>query len=154
MLVWRLTRRPYADLDGHGGRSTDGRWHSRGQPIVYCASTAALAVLEVRVHLDLAPDELPDDYVLMKIAVPDDLERQTIGVAELPVGWQRDAELSRAVGDRWLARRVTALLQVPSAIVAVEQNVLLNARHPAAARLAIEEIQPFGWDPRLFKGPA
>jgi RES domain-containing protein len=77
MILWRLTRRPHADLSGRGGRLADGRWHSRGQPIVYCATSAALAVLEVRVHLDLPLDLLPDDYVLMQIAAPDDLEVRT-----------------------------------------------------------------------------
>ena len=45
MLLWRLTRRPHADLSGRGGEIADGRWHSRGRPVVYCASSAALAVL-------------------------------------------------------------------------------------------------------------
>jgi hypothetical protein len=51
MILWRLTRRAHADLRGRGGELADGRWHTRGRPIVYGASTAALAALEVRVHL-------------------------------------------------------------------------------------------------------
>jgi RES domain-containing protein len=73
MILWRLTRRPHADLLGKGGELADARWHTRGRPVVYCASTAALAALEVRVHLDLPFDLLPDDYVLMQIATPDNI---------------------------------------------------------------------------------
>ena len=74
MIFWRLTLRPHADLSGQGGRCADGRWHTRGRPVVYCATSAALAALEVRVHLDLPFELLPDDYVLMRIEAPDDLQ--------------------------------------------------------------------------------
>lgn len=151
MFLWRLTRRLHADFTGYGGTLTNGRWHSRGQPVVYCACTAALAVLEVRVHLDLAPDELPDDYVLLKIAVPDDLEIRAISPAELPEWWRQDEDLCRPFGNRWLAERATAVLEVPSAIVDVERNALLNPLHPDAARFSVEETKPFGWDQRLFR---
>jgi RES domain-containing protein len=38
---------PYVDiaLDGIGGMYTSGRWHNKGYPIVYIASSAALAAL-------------------------------------------------------------------------------------------------------------
>jgi RES domain-containing protein len=45
---------PYVDiaLDGIGGMYTSGRWHNKGHPIVCTASSAALAALEVLVHVD------------------------------------------------------------------------------------------------------
>ena len=150
MILWRLTRRPHADLSGRGGRLADGRWHSRGRPIVYCATSAALAVLEVRVHLDLPLDLLPDDYVLMQLAAPDDLEVWNIRPADLPAGWRSREDICRPIGDGWLAQGSTALLRVPSAIVEVERNVLLNPRHRDAGSVAVAEVMPFGWDERLF----
>jgi RES domain-containing protein len=150
MILWRLTRRPHADLGGRGGQLADGRWHSRGRPIVYCAASAALAVLEVRVHLDVPLDLLPDDYVLMQIAAPDDLEVRVIRPADLPPVWRSREDICRPIGDDWLAEGSTALLGVPSAIVEVEHNVLLNPGHRDAARVAAVEVTPFGWDERLF----
>jgi RES domain-containing protein len=150
MILWRLTRRPYADLGGRGGELADGRWHTRGRPVVYCAASAALAVLEVRVHLDLPLDLLPDDYVLMQIEAPDDLAIQTIRPSDLPAGWRSREDLCRAIGDAWLEEGSTALLSVPSAIVEVERNILLNPRHSSAGNFAIAEVMPFGWDERLF----
>jgi RES domain-containing protein len=146
MTLWRLTRRPHADLSGRGGEFADGRWHSRGRPVVYCATRAALAVLEVRVHLDLPLELLPDDYVLMRIAAPDDLALQTLATQELPMGWRQREDLCRPLGDDWLAGRPTALLSVPSAIVAVERNLLLNPRHPDANGISVAGIDPFPWD--------
>jgi RES domain-containing protein len=150
MILWRLTRRPYADLSGQGGQLADGRWHSRGHPVVYCAGSAALAVLEVRVHLDLPLDLLPDDYVLMQIEAPDDLEVRTMRPSDLPEGWRPREHLCRPIGGAWLRGGSTALLSVPSAIIEVERNVLLNPRHPDAGSVAVIEITPFGWDRRLF----
>jgi RES domain-containing protein len=150
MLLWRLTRRPHADLSGRGGELADGRWHSRGRPVVYCASSVALAVLEVRVHLDLPFELLPDDYALMRIAAPDALSLQTIAAQDLPVGWRQREDLCRALGDTWLKERSTALLSLPSAIVEVERNLLLNPRHPDAHEVSIDEIVSFPWDERLF----
>jgi RES domain-containing protein len=151
MILWRLTRRPYADLSGRGGELSDGRWYSRGRPVVYCADSAALAILEVRVHLDLPLDLLPDDYVLMKLDAPDDLEARTVASHDLPDAWRAREDLCRPIGDAWLRHRSTAVLRVPSAIIQMEQNVLLNPRHPAAKRVAIAEATPFGWDERLFR---
>lgn len=152
MLLWRLTKRSYADLSGRGGELIDGRWHTRGRPVVYCASSAALAVLEVRVHLDLPLDLLPDDYVLVKMTAPDDLPVQAVEPVDLPEGWRGSAgeALCQSIGDSWLAEAPTALLAVPSIIVEVERNLLLNPRHLDAPQVAIEDIIPFGWDQRLF----
>jgi RES domain-containing protein len=151
MILWRLTRRPYADLHGRGGELADGRWHTRGRPVIYGASTAALAALEVRVHLDLPFDLLPDDYVLMQVTVPNDIEVRTVEPADLPETWREtDSQTCRAIGDAWLAERASALLLVPSAIIPFEQNALINPLHPAGARLTVADITPFVWDSQLW----
>ena len=59
--------RPYRD----GARTYGGPWNGPGLPVVYFADHPALAVLEVRVHLDLPPALLPDDVVLMRVGVPE-----------------------------------------------------------------------------------
>lgn len=151
MLLWRLTRRPHADLSGRGGELADGRWNTRGRPVMYCAGSAALAVLEVRVRLDLPLDLLPDDYVLMQIEVPDDTEVRVIRAADLPAGWQSREELCRPIGDAWLAEGSTALMSVPSAIVAVERNLLIDPKHPDSVQIILNDIVPFIWDARLFQ---
>jgi RES domain-containing protein len=150
MILWRLTRWTYADLSGRGGEVADGRWHTRGRPVVYCAGSAALAVLEVRVHLDLPLDLLPDDYVLTQIEAPDDLEVLIIRPSDLPAGWRSREDLCRPIGDAWLDEASTALLSVPSAIVDVERNILLNPRYSSVADVGVAEVTPFGWDERLF----
>jgi RES domain-containing protein len=143
MRVWRVCRRPFADLSGEGARLYGGRWNSPGRPMVYAAESAALAVLEVRVHLDLDWRVLPDDYVLMAIDTGD-LVGETL--VETPAD-------PRAAGDVWLASGRSALLRAPSFIVPESDNVLVNPAHRDATRLAVASIRPFAFDARLWPSP-
>lgn len=144
MIAWRISRAPFADLSGTGARLYGGRWNSPGRALIYAAETAALAVLEVRVHLDLTPDLLPDDYVLTGIAL-DGLAVETLDA--LP-------EAPRAFGDAWLAEARTPVLRVPSFIVPESGNLLLNPAHPAAAGLKVTSQRPFRFDARLWQSGA
>lgn len=138
--AWRICRRPFADLSGEGARLYGGRWNSAGRPVVYTADTAALAVLEVRVHLDLDWDLLPDDYVLM-----------AIDLGSLPVEELADIPADpKAAGDAWLHSNRTALLRVPSAIIPESANILINPQHPDAHAIVPGAIRPFAFDPRLW----
>ena len=140
MFAWRLCREPFADLEGEGARLYGGRWNSPGRPLVYAASTAALAVLEVRVHLDIPPELLPDDYVLVTI----DLDGLVIEeVAHLPAA-------PRAFGDAWLREQRTPVLSIPSVIVPETPNLLLNPAHPAAGDARIVKSRRFDFDRRLW----
>jgi RES domain-containing protein len=140
LLAWRLCRAPFADLSGEGARLYGGRWNSSGRAMVYAAGDAALAVLEVRVHLDLPPDLVPNDYVLIKLDLSDlPLE----DLAALPAD-------PRAFGDQWLEQLRSPVLRVPSFIVPDASNLLLNPAHLLAARAKIVSTNPFAFDPRLW----
>lgn len=144
-IAWRICRALHADLSGTGARLYGGRWNSPGRPLVYAAADAALAVLEIRVHLDLPPHLIPDDYLLVRINCPD-LEPETM--LEPPAR-------PRAAGDAWLASGRVALLSVPSFIVPESRNILINPAHTDASRIGIDAMRPFRFDERLWSaGPA
>lgn len=134
----------YADLSGEGARRYGGRWNTPGRAMVYMAEHPALAVLEVRVHLDLPLDLLPDDYVLMEVELPDE---PPDAVAAMPAD-------PRAFGDAWLVSGRTAVLRVPSIVVQHASNLLLNPHHPRAADERTIQTTPFHFDPRLWVGGA
>ena len=140
MLAWRLCRAPFADLAGEGAQRYGGRWNWPGRPIVYAASSAALAVLEVRVHLDLPPELLPDDYLLLTIDLRDLATEEVVALPADPA----------AFGDAWLRDQRTAVLQVPSLIVPESPNLLFNPAHPDAARAGIVARRRFVFDRRLW----
>jgi RES domain-containing protein len=149
MLLWRISN--HATLEGEGGLIASARWHTQGYPILYLAETPAGALVEVLVHLELDPAHLPRSYQLLKAEAPDDISLRAIGKAELAEDWTQHLLTTRTLGDEWLRSRVSALLRVPSAIVPETFNVLLNPRHPEAARIHIVSHRDYPWDKRLLE---
>ena len=70
--AWRISQQPYVAnvLDGNSGQYTSGHWHNKGILIVYTASSAALAALEVLRHID--PLTAPADLRLLTLDLPAD----------------------------------------------------------------------------------
>lgn len=91
-------------------------------------------------HLDLPPELLPEDYVLLTIA----LDGLQVELLEHP------PEDPAAFGDAWLREARSPVLQVPSAIVPESPNLLLNPAHPAAQGASIRAQRRFAFDPRLW----
>jgi RES domain-containing protein len=137
---WQICREHQADLTGRQAAEGE-RWNSPGFRLVYLAEHPALAVLEMRAHLDIPYEELVHDHVLMCVALPDSVE----DVAAMP-------EDPRAVGDAWLRERRTAILRVPSVIVQEGRNLLLNPAHPLMEFVRVEACTPFRFDRRLWEG--
>jgi RES domain-containing protein len=146
MRVFRLTRAVHTNLDGEGSRLRGGRWTSPGRRAVYVAGSASLALLEILVHLDLTPDLLPEDYVMMEIDVPATIAIQHVNPDRTP---DRTFDF-RALGDAWLDKAETAFLSVPSVIVPHDRNGIINPAHPDAVGIAIVATTPFKFDPRLI----
>lgn len=113
--------------------------------MVYCASSLALAAMEVLVHLP--PAMRRKGGLPPLVAVGLDLDEALILVAD-------DAEAlgqnqTRLLGDAWLRAGTSLGLSVPSRVIPLERNVLLNPRHPAMTRVTVSLIQPFVFDDRL-----
>jgi RES domain-containing protein len=155
VALWRIAKHTadYAatDLGGGGARACGGRWNGKGVPVVYAATTIALATLETLAHLG---DNIAiRNAFLVRIDVPAPVwkSRQTITAGELPPTWLAEPPGSTSIdtGNAWLASRACALLLVPSVIVPEEYNVLINPLHPQASKLAAAVVRQFVYDPRL-----
>ena len=129
---------------------TSGRWHSRGNRIVYLTDHPASALVEVLVHLEVDPGDLPDSYQLLAIDFPDAVPIQSIALEDLAPEWRERPNLTRDIGDQWLREKRTALLRVPSAIVPVATNWLANPAHADIADARIADVVQLTFDPRLF----
>ncbi len=151
MRLWRISN--YADLSGEGGRRASGRWHERGTPAVYLAEHAALALLETLVHLEVDPEDLPSGYQLLEIDLPDDLPVISITRQDLMAeraDWPRHPALTRRYGMAWFAARSSAVLKVPSVIMPVGSNYVLNPAHTDASRITIVSVSKAPFDQRLL----
>lgn len=147
MILWRISN--FADLQGVGGYRLAGRWHNPGAPIVYLAEHPALALIEVLVHFDISTmDDLPDQFQLIEVEVDDPV---VIESAAPPAGWREDIRSTRILGDAWLGAQQSILLRVPSAVIPVCSNYLLNPLHADAAKVRVKSLLELPFDPRLFR---
>ena len=153
MLIWRLSGKKHAKkFDGGYGLECDGRWNTKGRPITYCSTSPAVCLLEKLVHFE-NPDLIPPQEIV-RYDVPDDLLVETLTLRDLPAGWRHQEDLTRQLGDKWLASLQGPLLRVPSAVVPVDQspdaNFLINHNHSAVSRITLIS-EPFIIDPRLSR---
>jgi RES domain-containing protein len=153
MILWRLSGLQHARaFDGGYGLLFDGRWNTAGHAVTYTATSPALCVLEKLVHIE-DPALMPE-LVMVRYEVPDDLSFKAVTLGDLPADWTRQESLTQGIADAWHATLETPLLRVPSAIVPLDGspdlNVVINNRHPDAARIAIAAAEPFTLDVRLF----
>ena len=153
-IGWRLTRPPHssrsAAFGGEGARLFGGRWNSPGASLVYASTALSLACLETLVHADRRRFER--EYVAYRFEVEAD-DVRTLAETELPASW-RERPLSleaRALGDAWLRNGTSLVLSVPSVVVPLERNLLLNPAHPRFDALEISEAIPFRFDDRLTR---
>jgi len=145
MLLWRISR--HLDLNGKGGLYASGRWHHRGAAIVYLAESPAGALLEACVHT--AANDVPPSYTLLALQVDESISLETLDAGALPADWIDHVKNTRDAGSDWLRSQRSALFRVPSALVPATFNVLLNPAHADAARIKIESIYEFPFDPRI-----
>lgn len=143
MTLWRISQ--HADLSGVGGLYAGGRWHSRGQAVVYLADHPASCLLEMLVQ-GARLDAFPVAYQCLRV---DAVDVPIADVSGLPYRWRDEIRATRALGDAWLRSAATALLRVPSVIVPESSSYLLNPAHPDAARCQISSVIRFPLDPRL-----
>ncbi len=147
MDLWRISR--HRTLNGEGSRLVSGRWHTAGTPVVYLADSIGSAMLEILVHLQLEDGQAPPSYTLLRVVAPDDLGAP---VLYDPVydNWKTDLDLTRQLGDAWLKAQSSAITRVPSAILPLTYNYLLNPLHTDAPRVEIVSSHQGVFDERLI----
>ncbi len=150
MRVYRLVSTRFPDgLSPEGARRNGGRWNSKGVPILYCATSESLAMLELRVH---APHPYPQVRLRFVIEVPDDAVYE-VPISALPRGWNKlpAAPASKRFGDEWAAAGSSLGLLVPSVIASEERNLLLNPAHARFKEVRVLRKSRVRMDTRLYE---
>jgi len=152
MISYRIAREKYKNsLSGIGAAKFGARWNSAGLEIIYTASNRALAMAELLVHLDMS--EVPEDYYMISIHIPDNLKVKHIDAKDLPSQWNRMVEykaITRSIGDAFVQENEYVILSVPSAVVRGDYNTLINPYHISFGEISIAEVESFPFDHRLF----
>ena len=154
MRVYRIAKAIHSAsgaemMSGDGGLRASARWHTKGRPIVYAATSQALATLEIAVNLK-RPGLIPA-YCILEVDIPDNLII-SLDAGMLPAGWNLkggEPVIARSIGDRWLSSKVSAALQVPSAVVPEENNILINPEHPDFKKISFGDPLHFPFDSRI-----
>ena len=143
MRIFRLHRGHRAAADYQGSLIQPNRWNPAGVPMLYCSAALSLACLEILVHL--GPDQIPPDYVYSsaELTVPAE-------VAQFR-GDLSDEQATQRLGHSWATSRQSLALLVPSIVIQVEFNVLLNPVHPSYTDVAWSAPEPFRFDQRLLR---
>lgn len=154
--VFRLQKAKFSSIEnilsGYGAELFGGRWNTIGRATVYTSASPELALLETLVHIEeIYLDDLPK-HVLATIEIPSDSILQ-VNTEMLPENWN-DIHISAATQqftENWFAQQTHLVMAIPSVIVPMSFNYLINPNHPRMKEAKVIEIVPFSFDSRLFK---
>ena len=149
MIVYRISKAKYKDdISGIGAKLYGSRWNTAGIPMLYSAENISLAVLEILVHLQ--EFEMPAEYFLVKIQLPDDVKLSSIEPGKLKKNWQHDEGYTQFIGSEFIKNNQSLVLKVPSAIITEECNYLVNPLHKNFNKAQILNTKEFIFDNRLL----
>ena len=150
MFLYRVANVKYKDstLSGIGAEKVGGRWNEVGTRAVYCSENISLALLEYYVHSENIAI-LPKKILVAKIQIPDDFNVEQL--EDLPVKWDQYPYSSKttSVFTDLVKNKDFFALKVPSTIVGMEHNYILNPLYKDFGKVTITEFFYLPIDPRL-----
>ncbi len=152
MIVYRIANVKYKDLilSGIGAEKVGGRWNEVGTRAVYCSENISLALLEYYVHSENIA-YLPKEILVAKIQFPDEFIIKELKV--LPQRWNQYPYSSKTteVFTNLSKDRNVFALRVPSTIVGLESNIILNPLYKEFGKVEVIEFVKLPIDERLKK---
>ena len=155
MRIYRICRVEHLEnFEGRGASFMHGgRWNKAGVPVLYFATSASLAMLEMANYLP-SPRLVPATYRLGMYEVASSESMKTWQVGDLPKEWNEfpHSQWAQREGTEWLLHGKESLLSVPSAAVpsGLENIVLASPRRLAPAGIRLLEAFKDIYDSRAF----
>jgi len=151
-IAWRFVKAKYQNkaFAGEGAQKFPGRWNTAAFPMVYTSSAVSLAVLELLAYIEDA--SLLASYLLFRADLGDSL-METLQDADLPSDWRSvpAPDSTKTIGDTWFHQGRSAVLSVPSAVVPLERNYLINPVHRDFRKIKLSGPVDFEFEPRLMQ---
>lgn len=87
----------------------------------------------------------------MVIDIPSSVKIEQMKRVDLKGDWAEYMNYAycQSLGDEWIRKGTSAVLEVPSAIIQEERNFLLNPQHPQFNKISISTVEDFSFDQRL-----
>lgn len=150
MDVFRICKEEYSKRIVSSGSAN--RWNLRGQNVVYAGSSRSLSTLELVVHRNAIAPNLKYRVMVISIAEEKNTIRH-IDIKSLPNNWRTLAAYSQLqkMGSDWYHEQESLILKVPSAVIPLEYNYLINTEHPDfKTNISLIRDEDYFWDNRLF----
>lgn len=129
-------------------RAHANRWNSADIQVAYTAESVALAAMEIMAHLGPIGRSMRG-YQLFSISFEDD---DVENAATQDSGLNpRDVDATTAYGDAWAQARRSLALRVPSVVVPLSFNYIINPAHPHMSNTIVEAHGEFQFDERIVR---
>ncbi|MFT7035345.1 MAG: RES domain-containing protein [Cyclobacteriaceae bacterium] len=148
MIVYRLAAVKYANSLNSSGASN--RWNKHGQYVIYASMSISLCALELLAHTSgIRP---AGEFKVMNIEIDDAVAIHPFNISQLPENWNSLSAypFTQQFGSEWYKSQKTLLMNIPSAIIPSESNVIINTFHPDfSEKVKLKDVQDFFWDNRF-----
>jgi len=126
-----------------------GRFNSEGKSVVYTSGSLSLALLEMLVRTN------DKDYLSSCLFFHADIPLslvQEVASDQLPDDWDAlpYGTNSQKFGDEWIDSRRSAVLKVPSVVIPVEWNYVINSLHVDFKHIEISRPDELVFDERMM----
>lgn len=149
MKIYRISKRNFIeDLSGEGARLYGGRWNRKGHSMLYFSEHLSLSVLEILVHTN--QQLITNDYWFLEVDIPEK-DIANIELKDLPNNWRTNSLISETqdFGTNWLLKNKELAVLIPSAVLPIENNILINPKHLRFSYLKVGRISELNLDARL-----
>lgn len=124
------------------------RWNSADIQVAYTAESVALAAMEIMAHLGPMRRSMRG-YQLYSLSFEDhDVEDAT---TQAPGLNPRDVDATTAYGDAWAKAQRSLALRVPSVVVPISFNFVINPAHPRMSATSVHAHGEFVFDERIVR---
>ncbi len=149
MILYRISNVLYSqDLSGKGASLFGGRWNSKGNAALYLSSHISLALLEILVNYTYE-QLIQTQFEIIELEIKQDKPFEIC--PELLENWRYLPNYSKTIGDQFLLENKKIMLKIPSAIIDLEYNYLVNPIHIDFKKIKIKHKHPLQLDNRLMK---
>ncbi len=147
MIVFRIVHERWSkELTASGN---EARWNSKGNFVIYTSASRALACLENIVHR--SGEGNSQIFKTMVIEIPDQLKCEEIFLKILMKNWKERKNFihTQHLGNEWIRANTSAVLKIPSSIIPMEYNYILNTAHKDFKKIKLRGVENFIFDSRV-----
>lgn len=147
--VFRISGKRYSPQDPSGAAlSSEGRWHKRGQRVLYGSASLSTCVLELKVN-GVSFHAMRNSHHFSALKVTSKAHSEVIPNTLYAKDWRNDKGWSQDFGSNWYQAAKSLVLVVKSAVLPTEVNYVINTEHPDFHQVEFSKPELIDIDPRL-----